>query len=288
MEPLTRREIIDGLTEVGFRPRKKWGQNFLFDTELLDAFVRDTELPAGVPVVEVGCGAGTLTERLLLAGHPVVGLEIDPLLSTWLRRRFDDEPRFELIEGDALGSKNELAAHVRERLGTFDQPYWLVSNLPYAVATPITQLLLPPGGPGELAGMGVLVQREVAEKWVAAIGSADYGTASVLLQLAGSGSIVRRVSASLFWPRPQVESAFYVWRAGEPCAELEDVRRAVRHLFQQRRKMLRSPLAEWFSEDDPWWAAAGVSPTARPAEVGPHQFHDLAIEWRRRGGLGQG
>lgn len=283
-----RAEILAELEALGFRSSARRGQNFLFDRQLLEALIDDCDAGAREPispatVLEVGAGAGTLTRRLVARGFEVLAVEIDPVLCDYLRRHIfaDDAPGATLIAGDVLHNKNRLAADVDDALRR-SAPYRLIANLPYAIATPLLQLLLchdiPP------VAIGALVQEELALRWCAGPGSKDYGPASVMLQLCGAGAIRRRVPAHLFTPRPRVESAFYVWHPrGAPPPERGAVNRLCRGVFSSRRKMLRSQLGERLPEDDPWWRRAGLDARMRPEEVPPPGFLALAKELERRG-----
>jgi 16S rRNA (adenine1518-N6/adenine1519-N6)-dimethyltransferase len=208
----------------------------------------------------------------------VVAAEIDPILLAHLRAR-GPHPALTLVPGDALGPAESLAAPLEAAIAAGDRPYRLVANLPYAIATPLVMRLI--ARSARLAGIAVLVQAEVAERWVAPPGGKEYGAASVVLALAGRGRIARRVSGRLFTPAPRVESAFYVWephREGEP--DLPSLLAFVRGLFQQRRKMLRSILRERLPESDPAWERAGADPRARPEELPPETLRALWRELR--------
>lgn len=302
-EPTDRGSILAELRGLGFRPSRRRGQNFLFDRQLLSAFLADAGVPAGGPVLEVGAGAGTLTRALIEHGCPVLTVEIDDRLVDYLRRSFASDlsdsatgdsgavesgpavaaPAAQLFHGDVLAGKNRLNPELEEawlgwskRHGA-DRDCWLISNLPYAVATPVLQLVTQLEHP-QVAGAGVLVQTEVAERWVAREGSSAYGSISVWLQLLGSGRITRAVKAHLFSPPPQVESSFYVWERGADYSPLEAraAHRVARALFLQRRKMVRVLLKEAWDEMSPDWEEWGVRPDCRPGDISPDQYLNLA------------
>jgi 16S rRNA (adenine1518-N6/adenine1519-N6)-dimethyltransferase len=271
--------VLADLAARGFRFQPRLGQNFLFDPQLLEAFIDDAAVTAGERVLEVGAGAGTLTERLLARGAEVVAAEIDPILLEHLRAR-GPHPRLTLVAGDALGAAESLAPALEAALALGDRPFRLVANLPYAIATPLVMRLV--ARSERLAGIAVLVQTEVAERWVARPGGKEYGAASVLLALAGSGRIARRVSGKLFTPVPRVESAFYVWEPhGGGAENLPELLGFTRSLFQHRRKMVRAILRERLAEGDAAWGRAGVDPRSRPEELPPEAFVAL---WRELGG----
>ncbi len=299
-----RREILADLRQRGFRPDRRRGQNFLFDRQLLDAFIDDAQLPARSRIVEIGAGAGTLTRRLLERGHRVVSVEIESVLVDYLRESLRparivgrdsviEEPEgnadFSLVVGDALANKNQLSSSLTQELQQDSAAIHLIANLPYAIASPVVQLLLELRNP-QLEIVGVLVQSEAAERWCASPGGKDYGAISVTLSLLGRGVIARRVGRQLFSPPPKVESAFYVWRRFANAEYADGIGRAHRlgrRLFRQRRKMLRAIIGKG-SQGPPDWASAGIDPTLRPEQLAPPQFVRLAEiltqeDWTRLG-----
>lgn len=251
------------LEALGFRPSKRFGQNFLVD----DAMCREIAAASGVGpgdfVLEIGVGLGFLTHHLLLVGARVLGVEIDPRLAAVTREWIGDEPNLELCVTDALDGKHALAPAVVERLPTVG-PWHLVSNLPYAVASPIVALLARLPNPPR--SMTVLVQHEVAERFVAKPGDDACGALSLRLSLSHRGKILRAVPASLFRPRPKVDSSICRLEVIEDGAqvtagELAFLDHLVGVCFTQRRKLLRAPLATLCvsaGEADLWIAQAGI------------------------------
>lgn len=243
------------------------GQNFLSDPNLLDAIVRDAELAPDDVVLEIGVGEGVLTERLLAAVRHVHAVEIDrglePVLATLTAR-----PELDLHWGDAMDS--DLAA--------FDPaPTAVVSNLPYAVATPvilrtIEELPL-------VERWTVMVQREIADRLRAAPGSRTYGGPSVLVQLVCEVRMLRTVDPAVFRPRPRVESAILALRRTGPSADAE-TRELVRAAFAHRRKSLaRSVEHVRPGSLGPVRAALaelGLPENARAEQLSPEEFRALA------------
>ena len=201
------------------------GQNFLTDTNLLDAIVRDAKLGPDDVVLEVGAGEGPLTERLARVAAHVHAVEIDRRLEPALER-IAALPNVELHWGDAL--ELDLA-------GLDPAPTAVVSNLPYSIATPllIRTIYQLPG----LQSWTVMIQREIADRLSAQPGNRVYGAPSVLVQLACETKVLRTVNPAVFRPRPQVDSAVIgLYRVG-PGAD-EDTRDLVRAAFAHRRKSL--------------------------------------------------
>ena len=276
------REVFAELKRRGFRGSARRGQNFLFDTQLLDAFLDDAEVKAEERILEVGSGPGTLTRCLLRRGCEVLAVEIDEVLYSFVQDSLSS-PRLRLLHSDALESKNCLSGALLEALKSWHKPYRLVANLPYAIATPLVQLLL--ASDPLLRGFAVLVQKQAAERWCAERGSPQYGAISVLLSLYGEGGIRRRVNRAAFIPSPQVDAAFYVWqRRVMPEPELEAAHQLCRTLFLKRRKMLRVLLKAELPAEDPWWGSVSLDPCWRPQDVPPEGFVAIFRELRRRRG----
>lgn len=276
--PRSRFEVLEELRDLGFRFDQKRGQNFLFDQNLLRALIRDAGVEAGDRILEVGAGAGTLTRLLLEVGCHVTSVEIDPILCNFLRTHVS-HPRLQLIESDVLESKNRIADAVLTALDSMTAAaaggFSLVANLPYSIASPLVAMLV--SERPDLRQMGVLVQREVADRWVASPGTREYGTATVLLSLLGAGRISRRVAAHAFVPAPRVESAFYTWARSESGLDIPaGLVPLIRNCFGQRRKTLRKILKDRLDSQDPWWQQMEVEPSTRPDQLEPEQWVSLA------------
>lgn len=260
------------LAALGVRPNRRLGQNFLVDGNLLAALLRTAQPQPGQDVLEVGPGTGILTERLLAAGCRVTAVEIDHRLAAYLGRRFGTEPRFRLVEGDAC--RTDYAALFGET------PFRCISNLPYACSSPFLALLAGLASPP--LDVHVLLQREVAERLAAAPGSPAYGVLTVRLQLRYAVRILRTVPAEVFWPAPQVGSAFVqLVRRPDPCPE--PLRRQTSELagilFAQRRKKVARVLTDHLRDRnraEAALAAAGLPPEARAEGFSPADFARLA------------
>ncbi|HEY5051833.1 MAG TPA: 16S rRNA (adenine(1518)-N(6)/adenine(1519)-N(6))-dimethyltransferase RsmA, partial [Solirubrobacterales bacterium] len=205
------------------------GQNFLADTNLLDAIVRDADLAAEDVVLEIGAGEGVLTERLAAAASHVHVVEIDRGLEGALATVAAD-PGVTLHWGDAM--KVDFT-------GFDPAPTAVVSNLPYAVATPVilrTIEQLP-----TVRRWTVMVQREIADRLRAAPGSRTYGSPSAVAQIACEVELVRKVDPAVFRPRPRVDSAILGLRRTGPGADAA-TRDLIRAAFAHRRKSLARSL----------------------------------------------
>jgi len=269
--------LREELTQAGFRPSRRLGQNFLLDENLLRAIVRDAGVVPGARVIEVGPGLGFLTRHLLAAGARVTAVEIDPRLAERTETTFAGNPEFDLVRGDVLAGKHALAPEVLARIPE-SGPWHLVANLPYAVSGPV--LAIAAALPNPPRTMTVLVQLELAERVVAREGSDDWGPLSIRLQIAYDARIVRRVPPDLFWPRPQVDSALLrLDLRPDPLPEPERIRlsKLVDRLFQRRRQRLARVLGEILGS-----GAAGRDWAVRAGLTGDERAEDLPLATLRR------
>lgn len=291
MQTLT--EIRALLEDAGLTPHKRFGQNFLFEQNLMDKVLDLADVQPGQVVLEVGPGTGSLTEELLArvgeAGR-VVSAEIDRGLCRLLEGRLGARPNFTLICGDALAGKHAIEPRILEALGPRAD---LVANLPYNIATPlVAQCLLDSWAVlrGGAAG-GVLfsrmtftIQQEVAQRLVAGPQSGSYGPVSVIVALLGRAQMGPVVPAAAFWPRPTVVSRIVrVDFDATAAAQLRDagtLKALLATVFGQRRKQLGSVIHRKnapFATDafEAAIAKAGIPPTVRGETLTP--AHYLAI-----------
>ena len=244
------------------------GQNFLRDTNLLDAIVREAALAPSDVVLEVGGGEGVLTRELAPRAALVHVIELDRRLRPELERIGGEHPNVRLHFGDAMGLElRELEP----------PPSRMVANLPYSIATPLilrTIEELP-----SLEAWTLMVQREIADRLRAAPGSRVYGAPSVLVQLACEVRLLRTVDRAVFTPRPRVDSALLGLRRRGPAAA-PAVAALVRDAFAHRRKSLpRSlELARPGIRDSARTTLAelGLPADARAERLAPAQFEALA------------
>ena len=265
-------EIRALAAELGVRPTKMLGQNFLHDANTIRRIVRTADLTGAEDVLEVGPGLGSLTLGLLDAGHRVTAVEIDPVLASALPATVTARlpgASLQVIQADALRVTELPIA-----------PSALVANLPYNVAVPVVLHLLD-AFPSLRHGL-VLVQAEVADRLVAAPGSRTYGVPSVKIAWYATASRAGAVSRNVFWPVPNVDSGLVRLIRHDPPATTAprvDVFAVIDAAFAQRRKMLRSALAPWagsVNEAERRLRAAGIDPSVRGETLDVTQFAALA------------
>ena len=267
----TRTEMKELLARHGLTPRKKLGQHFLADRNMVDKIVSLAGDPAGSRALEVGVGTGTLTRALVDAGFAVTGYEVDeglrPLLSEVL-----DGMSVELRFSDALTiDPNEFGATDR---------WVLVANLPYNVGTPILLDLLR-HAPG-VQRCVVMVQREVADRLTAERGTKKYGLPSVVTGLYGTARFEFRVPPQVFVPPPNVESAVVSVQRSAAPDPLHDLAVELASAgFRHRRKMLRSSLRPVIAEPEPVLERVGVRATLRAEDLTAAEYLEIATVMSR-------
>jgi len=272
------------MSTAGPRARKRFGQHWLVDDAVLDQIVAAADLQPGDRVLEVGPGRGALSERLLASPlQALVAIELDRDLLADLRRRFAADPRFHLIEGDAL----EVPLHAPG----VDAPTKVVANIPYNITGPLLERLvgrldrpvLPP-----YARLVLLVQQEVAERIRAPAGSSACSALSVRLQLLARCRRVCPVPPRCFQPPPRVQSEVILLEPLPPeqllaPATARRLEGLLRRCYGSRRKMLRNTLAAVLptAQLEDLCGQAGVALSQRPQELTPAQWVALATGLNR-------
>ena len=228
--------------------------------------------------MEIGPGRGALTEPLLARGFRVLAVELDRLMAEELRRRWGDEERFRLVEGDALEVRLPDAAD--------GDPIWVAGNLPYAITSPLLFHFLDQVDRARIVGMVFMIQKEVAERLAADPGTKAYGALTVGVRLVADVERLFDVGPGAFRPPPAVVSSVIRLtphdRFGLDEARRERLRRLVQALFGQRRKQLQKSLRMLAGLALDQAATAGVSERSgldlarRPETLSPEEF--LALE----------
>ena len=248
-----------------FGPAKKvLGQNFLTDPSILQRLVDAADLEPGSPVIEIGPGPGGLTRTLLAAGHPVTAVDIDRRVLDHLTTRLV-HPALKVVEADALRVETAPLFEGGDRA--------VMGNLPYNVATEIFFKFerLP-----HVSRMLFMFQREVANRFVAGVGSKPYGLLALMSGIRWRPTLAVKLPPGAFRPRPKVHSAavrFDLLAEPSISSELEATfREVVRSAFQQRRKTIRNSLRPLGVD----FEAAGVDPGLRPERIDRDGFRCLA------------
>ena len=286
--PRTTRELREALEARGISPAKRHGQCFLTDANAVDAIVRDAGVEAGDAVIEVGTGTGLLTHALCETGASVDTFDVDARVQAAAKelRAWPERVRFHV--GDALEGKHALSAELvaaiaNARAAVGPGRVRFVSNLPYNAGTSIVLGLLALDDPPDT--LTVMLQLEVAQKFVASVSDEDYGVPSVMRAVHADGRILRKFPPAVFWPRPSVHSALLFLRPRRPSDLLPGEDRTfgpfVTAVFTRRRKVITTAVRvarPALSAEGALAACAtlGLDPRARPEDVPPLALRDLA------------
>ena len=284
----TKQDIERLLAGAGLAPNRRLGQNFLIDLNLMKMLAEAAHLTDQDVALEVGTGTGSFTEELApRAGH-VVTVEYDTGLARLAAARLAVFENVTVVQGDALENKNalntEVLAAVEAARAQFAGRLLLTANLPYSVGSAVMANLIV--GPITADAMTVTVQKEVADRMAALPGREEYGTLSILMAATGHVQMLRKLPASVFWPRPQVESAMVVFeRDPKKAAQIHDMatfRQTITLFMGHRRKMLKAcvKFAEGTLEHIRHWPTifdeAFVDPHHRPEELTAADYINIA------------
>lgn len=271
---------VEILKKYNFNVQKKYGQNFLVDTHILDKILDASAITGQDCVLEIGPGIGTMTQYLAESAREVIAVEIDRALIPVLEETLFSYDNVTVINEDIL--KVDIRRIAEERNG--GKPIKVVANLPYYITTPIIMGLFESGIP--LDSITIMVQKEVAERMKAGPGTKDYGALSLAVQYYAEPEIIMQVPPACFIPRPGVGSAVVRLRRYEvPPVSAKDERymfALIRASFNQRRKTLVNGLANAAGLPVTKEMAAdalkqmGLSPTVRGEDLTLAQFARLS------------
>lgn len=280
MEKLSNPQVtIETIKKYDFAFQKKFGQNFLIDSHVLNKIIAAAGVTKEDVVLEIGPGFGTMTQYLAEAAKEVIAVEIDKTLIPILQDTLKDYNNITLINEDIL--KVDIAALVEEK--NAGKPVKVVANLPYYITTPIIMGLFESHVP--LENITVMVQKEVAERMQAGPGTKDYGALSLAVQFYAEPYIVANVPPNCFIPRPNVGSAVIrltKWENPKITVKNEKFMFSlIRASFNQRRKTLQNSLVNGgISVTKEQIVAAlenlNLSPTIRGEALTLEQFAQLS------------
>lgn len=262
------------LKNSGFTFKKRYGQNFLFDESLLSRIVEGAGVTSSDTVIEIGCGAGTLTKQLAKRAKFVYGYEIDSALRSMLSHTLSGVENAEIIFADFM----------RLRLDILERdlpPYKVVANLPYYITTPLIMNFME--NSKKCLGLTVMVQEEVARRLCAKENTPDYGALTAAVALRGECKILERVGREKFTPSPEVDSAVVRIDIVENRLGAVDVdmyKKAVKAAFSARRKTLENNLVNNFpltrGQSKAIIEECGIEEGARGETLSPEQFARLS------------
>lgn len=284
----TKQDIERLLAGAGTAPNRRLGQNFLIDLNLMHLLVDAAHIQPHDVVMEVGTGTGSFTEAIAERAGRVITVEYDTVLAGIARVQLKKSSNVTLYNMDVLENKNAIQHEILETLAQARTELagrlLLVANLPYNVGSSVMANLI--SGPVTADAMFVTVQKEVADRMASEPGHPDYGPLSILMQATGTVHMLRKLPPSVFWPRPQVDSAMVTYQRDEAKASeihnMQVFKRVINLFMNHRRKMLKACVK--FAEDDlscvrHWpdiFTEACVDPHSRPEELTPRQYINIA------------
>ena len=271
------------LEKYGIRARKKYGQHFLIDANVIRGIIDAAQITEDDCVLEIGPGIGSMTQLLSESAGKVICVEIDESLQPVLEETLEDCGNVRILWQDIL--KTDLKQICEEYNG--GRPLKVVANLPYYVTTPILMQLLEQDH--VFSSITVMVQKEVADRIRSGPGSKEYGALSLAVQYFADPEAVMTVSPSSFIPRPGVDSSVLCLRAyAEPPVECDEkvMFALIRAAFNQRRKTLANAISHGFSLNGKQYtreevtdalAQMDLSPTVRGEALTLEQFAQLSL-----------
>jgi 16S rRNA (adenine1518-N6/adenine1519-N6)-dimethyltransferase len=268
--------IKQELREYGLFPRKRLGQHFLVDPNILNKVVRTAQVGKEDVVLEVGPGLGQMTLALADRAKKVIAVEIDERLVTILRQKVEEHPNIEVIKSDIL------KVDFKHLFKKETVPIKVVANLPYQISTPLLFRFVE--SKETFSALNLMLQKEVAERMVASPGRKEYGPLSIFIQIFADVSIQFIIKPSAFFPAPKVESALVhmVWKE-KPMIETDDeewFKRVVKACFGYRRKTLINALKHselsLCESVESRIEEIGIDPRRRPETLTIQEFAKLA------------
>lgn len=231
---------INSLTENNFKFNKKYGQNFIFDKNLLNAIINDSGITKQDDVLEIGPGAGTLTKVIAEKANKVISYEIDTNLEPVLKQNLEG------VENSKIIFKDALKADIKDIESHFNGEYKIVANLPYYITTPLIFKFVKETN--KVKSMCIMVQKEVGERLVAKNTNKDYGAISVILDFYGNVKILRQVPRRMFVPSPNVDSCIVQidFIKNKYNCNAQVFEKIVKSAFSNRRKTLANNLCKDF------------------------------------------
>lgn len=253
------------LDDLGVKPKKRLSQNFLIDGNIVRKIAQFAGVKKGDCIVEIGPGPGALTEHLLQIGAQVAAIEKDETFAKALDRFQPPDQRLSVIAADVLDVSVDKC---------FQKKGKIVANLPYHLTTPILAKLVPLNHAFE--SITVMVQKEVAERFIARPRSKEYSSFTLFLEFYSKPEYGFTVEPTCFYPRPKVQSAVVKLQLKKPpsVSSVDQFFKVTRTAFQKRRKMMRASLKELYGAEAVTSAleSAGIDPEARPEELSLGDF----------------
>lgn len=274
LRKLEKMSNLETLKKHNFNFNKAFGQNFIFDSNLLEKIVDDAGVDESTTVLEIGCGAGTLTKHIAKRVKRVVGYEIDTNLRPVLAENLADCPNVEINFTDVMKvSTKEIEEKLKDE-------YVIVANLPYYITTPIIFKFLQEAK--RLKRLVIMVQLEVADRLCAKENTSEYGTITVAIDSVANAKIMRIVKKNMFTPQPKIDSAIVRIDFEEKykITDTEILNKLIRGAFQNRRKTLSNNLKATFALNSTQiseiFEKINISETVRGESLSTMQFVEMS------------
>jgi len=284
----TKQQIRQLLSSEGISPRRRLGQHFLIDLNLMRLLINSANISKDDIVLEVGCGTGSLTGGLAEKAGYCLAVEVDERIAGIAERELAEAENVTVLNDDILAGKNVINPVVTDAIVSarkrYSGKFLLVANLPYNVASPVMLNLITGTMPAD--AMYVTIQKEVAERMTAQPDSEHYGGISIFLAATGDVKTIRVLKPTVFWPQPKVDSAMISFvRDKEKVGRIKSMellKETVNLFMQHRRKKVTSCTkfaAGMLAGIDNWPALfekCNIDPNLRPDHLTVQQFVDLA------------
>jgi len=267
-------EVLNSLKKLNHRPKRKLGQNFLVDENILNFIVDSSIISEQDNIVEIGPGLGALTQKILVKSNSLLCIEKDKKMYSFLKNRF---PKLKIINKDVLKiNPNELF---------YQNSYKIISNLPYSVASRI--IIMFAESNNSPSSMTLTIQKEVAERLVASPNSKEYGVLSILVSNFYDIKILKNISPKCFFPSPKVFSSIvFLKKRNTPLVDEEIFlifKKIVKYSFTQRRKQLGTSLKNLGLKDlDNSFMNATFSLKDRPENLSINQWVEISMNYKNQ------
>ena len=234
------KEIQNFITENNLAIHKKFSQNFLINSGVVDTIIKNANIEKEDIVIEIGCGLGSLTNKLIQTDCTLIGFEVDKAYIKLLKTQFIDKKNFTLIEGDFLKEIEKIKDEINKNK---IKKIKILGNLPYHITTPILDKIFTT--PIDFNLIIFMMQKEVAERIIAKEGTKQYGSLSIFSQFYAKPKIIAKISPKSFYPTPKVESSIVYFEKQDNKFNVIDKTlffKIVRSLFFNRRKQIKNNL----------------------------------------------
>ncbi len=234
------REIQNFINENNLAIHKKYSQNFLINSGVVDTIIKYSEIQKDDLVIEIGCGLGSLTYKIIEKNCTLIGFEIDKAFIKLLKSQFSNNSNFILVEGDFIKEIDKVISKIN--INNYNK-IKILGNLPYNITTPILNKIFTT--PIFFDLLIFMMQKEVAERITAKEGSKKYGSLSIFSQFYSNPKIIANISPRSFYPSPKVESSYVYFQRAENKYHVFDKKlffKIARSLFSNRRKQIKNNL----------------------------------------------